>query len=314
MGGRLIGMKRESERDSVQEAKKMPRPSTYSIVAFDSDTKSYGVAVQSKFISVGSVVPWASSDAGAVATQAYANTTYGPRALELFRKGLSAEKVLQKLISSDRGKDERQVGLVDRNGRSATFTGKNCLDWAGGIAGECFAAQGNILVSSRTVESMASSFESSNSDFPEKLIGCLKAAQKAGGDRRGMQSAALLIVRKGGGYAGFNDRYVDIRVDEDRRPINELERIFRLYDLVMLSRERAEDFVRVTASVRSEIQTHLLRLHYYSGKVDGMDTTAYRTAFREYISVNNFENKSSPRGKISIRLLEYMAKDNRKRK
>lgn len=307
-------MKPEPEWEMTSESRKIPRLSTYSIVAFDRETRSYGVAVQSKFIAVGSVVPWASSDAGAIATQAYANTSYGPSALDLFRRGLSAEKVLQKLISNDRQMDERQVGLVDRNGGSATFTGKKCIDWAGGISGESFAAQGNILVSSKTVESMADWFQNSDSNFPEKLIGCLKAAQKAGGDRRGMQSAALLIVRKGGGYAGFNDRFVDIRVDDSRQPINELERIFRLYDLVMLSRERPEDFVRVTAPVRSEIQSHLSRLRYYSGKTDGLSSAEYRNAFSEYISINNFENKYSPRGRVSVRLLEYMAKDNRKRK
>ncbi len=291
-----------------------PKPSTYSIVAFDRETKAFGVAVQSKFISVGSVVPWAAWDAGAIATQAYANTSYGPVGLEMLRKGRSAREVASALTSGDRGREERQLGIVDRKGESATYTGKRCLDWAGGIAGDGYAAQGNILVSGKTVEAMASSFENSNSDLPERLIGALNAAQRAGGDRRGMQSSALLVVKKGGGYAGFNDRYVDIRVDDSREPIRELERIFRLYDLIMLSRERPDELVRITPGVRADIQHHLSRLGYYSGPADGTTSMKFRRAMAEYISRNNFENKASGRGRISRKVLEYMAKDKNRRK
>ena len=172
-----------------------PKPSTYSIAAFDRDTKSLGVAVQSKFISVGSVVPWATWNAGAIATQAYANTSYGPTGLQLLKNGYSPAEVLKKLTSADRGKEHRQIGIVDRKGRATTFTGKKCMDWAGGVTGEGYAAQGNILVGEETVEAMARTFENSRAGFPEKLIMCLHAAQKAGGDRRGMQSAAILVVK-----------------------------------------------------------------------------------------------------------------------
>jgi len=212
-----------------------PRPAgepvvaTFSIVAYDPDTKELGVAVQSKFIAVGSVVPWAKAGVGAVATQSYANTTYGPKALDLMSQGVEPEKVMALLTDIDRRAAVRQVGLVDAKGRSATFTGDLCNPWAGGRKGENFACQGNILAGEDVVRNMEKSFQESKGDLGERLIAALQAGQEAGGDSRGMQSAALLIVRDGWGYGGFNDRYRDLRVDDHAEPIKELKRVLDLH-------------------------------------------------------------------------------------
>src|SRR5919201_2103081 len=181
------------------------RVATYSIAACDLDARQWGVATQSKFLAVGAVVPWAEPHVGAIATQAYANPRYGPEGLKLLREGLSAEEVVERLTSADEGRDQRQLGIVDREGRSASFTGSECLDWAGGRTGPCYAAQGNILVSAETVDAIAASFESSSGPLAERLLDCLDAAQAAGGDRRGQQSAALLVVEQDGGYAKLSD-------------------------------------------------------------------------------------------------------------
>ena len=195
---------------------------TYSIAACDLDTGQWGVATQSKFLAVGSVVPWAEPRVGAIATQAYANPRYGPEGLSLLREGLSAEEVVQRLTAADEGRDQRQLGIVDREGRSASFTGAECLDWAGGRTGPCYAAQGNILVSAATVDAIAETFESSTDTLAERLLDCLDAAQAAGGDRRGQQSAALLVVEQDGGYAKLSDTIVELRVEDHELPLTEL--------------------------------------------------------------------------------------------
>jgi len=212
-----------------------PRPAgepvvaTFSIVAYDPDTQELGVAVQSKFIAVGSVVPWAKAGVGAVATQSFANTTYGPRALALLAEGAEPEAVMKRITEDDRRAAIRQVGIVDARGRSATFTGEKCSAWAGGLKGENFACQGNILAGEDVVKNMAKSFRESKGDLGDRLIAALQAGQDAGGDSRGMQSAALLIVRDGWGYGGFNDRYRDLRVDDHAEPIKELKRVYDLH-------------------------------------------------------------------------------------
>jgi uncharacterized Ntn-hydrolase superfamily protein len=207
----------------------LPVVATFSIVAYDPDTKELGVAVQSKFIAVGSVVPWAKAGVGAIATQSYANTTYGPKGLELLAKGETPEAVVKKLTGEDKGAAERQVGIVNAKGEAATFTGHECSDWAGGIKGENFCCQGNILAGEAVVKDMAKSFETSKGDLGDRLIAALRAGQAAGGDKRGMQSAALLIVREGWGYGGYNDRYRDLRVDDHEEPIKELKRVYDLH-------------------------------------------------------------------------------------
>jgi uncharacterized Ntn-hydrolase superfamily protein len=202
---------------------------TFSIVAFDPETGDLGVAVQSKFFGVGSVVPWARAGVGAIATQAFANTTYGPEGLDLLASGLAPEEVVKKLTSADEGRDRRQLGIVDHRGSAAAYTGKKAIDWAGHVTGEGFACQGNILAGENVVMEMADAYRRSVGALPERLVAALLAGQAEGGDRRGRQSAALLVVRRAGGYAGFNDRYVDIRVEDNERPIDELARLLALH-------------------------------------------------------------------------------------
>ncbi|MFO7633665.1 MAG: DUF1028 domain-containing protein [Caldilinea sp.] len=206
---------------------------TFSIVAHDPTHNEWGVAVQSKFLAVGAVVPWARAGAGAVATQSYANLTYGPRGLDLMAAGMSAEETLRMLTEADDGRSHRQVGLVDAQGRAASFTGEACHAWAGHIAGEGYACQGNILVPG-TVEAMAARFETVRSgagELADWLVEALAAGQSAGGDSRGRQSAAVLVVRSGGGYGGNNDRYLDLRVDDHPEPIVELQRLLGIHHL-----------------------------------------------------------------------------------
>jgi uncharacterized Ntn-hydrolase superfamily protein len=213
---------------------------TYSIAACDLEAGQWGVATQSKFLAVGSVVPWAQPQVGAIATQAWANPRYGSEGLALLREGLSAEEVVERLTQADEGREHRQVGIVDGGGGSATFTGSECFDWAGGRTGACYAAQGNILVSAETVDAIAESFESSSGPLAERLLDCLDAAQAAGGDRRGQQSAALLVVERDGGYGGLSDEVVDLRVDEHPRPLEELRRIYVLHQAVFGKTPREE--------------------------------------------------------------------------
>ncbi len=202
--------------------------STFSIVAFDPKTGDLGVAVASKFLAVGSVVPYAKAGVGAIATQSFANTTFGPKGLELLRKGLTPSQVLKQLLASDKDREFRQVGIVDAKGRAAAFTGKKCLPWAGHIVGKGFAVQGNILAGEQVVKAMAKAFQETQGELAERLMAALEAGEQAGGDARGKQSAAILVVRKGAGYGGFDDRYIDLRVDDHPEPIKELRRILNI--------------------------------------------------------------------------------------
>ena len=209
-----------------------PPVATFSIVAYDPKTGEIGVAVQSKFIAVGNVVPWAKAGVGAIATQAWANTSYGPEGLKLLAEGKSPDDVLVELLKKDRNRERRQVGIVSAKGESASFTGKRCMNWAGGHAEKNFCVQGNILAGEDVTKEMARAFKAAKGDLGERMIAALMAGQKAGGDKRGRQSAALYIVRKKGGYSGFNDRYRDLRVDDHKEPIKELLRIYKLHKRV----------------------------------------------------------------------------------
>ena len=201
-------------------------------MAFDPDTRELGIAVQSKFIAVGAVVPWAKAGVGAIATQSWANTTYGPKGLAMLGKGMPPEKVMATLLASDEQRERRQVGIIDAKGNAATFTGSQCFAWAGGKTGENYAVQGNILASEDVVKSMAETFEQTKGHLGDRLLASLAAGQKAGGDKRGRQSAALLIVREGWGYSGFNDRFRDMRVDDHPKPIEELKRVYAIHKKV----------------------------------------------------------------------------------
>jgi uncharacterized Ntn-hydrolase superfamily protein len=245
------------------------------------------------------VVPWARAAAGAVATQSYANTAYGPMALELMEQGKSALETLELLINDDPEKEMRQVGLIDANGNAATFTGKECYDWAGGVTGSYFTAQGNILVDEKTVESMARAFVETDGSLAERLLAALDAGQEAGGDRRGKQSAALLVVKDKGGYGGFNDRFVDLRVDEHPDPIKELIRIYQLQQLYFAP-SKPEQVVAIEGKIKSEVTNQLKRLVYFDG-----DLLKSLTA---YIHTENFEMREQKQGFIDLEVLEFMEK------
>jgi uncharacterized Ntn-hydrolase superfamily protein len=235
---------------------------TYSIVACDLEARQWGVAVQSKFLAVGSVCPYAAAEVGAVATQSFANPRYGPDGLALLREGLSAEEAVERLTAADEGRAERQLGIVDGQGRAATYTGEQCLDWAGGRTGPGYAAQGNILVGEETVEALAKAFEGSESlPLVQRLLECLVAAQTAGGDRRGQQSASILVVERDGGYAGLSDVLVDLRVDDHERPIQELRRIYALHQRLFDASPR-EDWLPLEGELRAEVSERLARLGY----------------------------------------------------
>jgi uncharacterized Ntn-hydrolase superfamily protein len=239
-----------------------PLVSTFSIVGCDLERGQLGVATQSKFLAVGSVVPWAEVEVGAVATQAYANPRYGPAGLGFLRDGLSAEDVVARLTQEDEGRDHRQLGVVDAQGRSATFTGAACMDWAGGIAGPGFAAQGNILVGAETVGALAETFAAeARLALPARLLACLAAAQSAGGDRRGQQSAALLVVERDAGYAGLSDVLIDLRVDDHERPIEELARLHGLHRRLFGKTPRPE-WIPVDEALRRELSERLSHLGY----------------------------------------------------
>jgi uncharacterized Ntn-hydrolase superfamily protein len=286
----------------------MARPSfgTFSIVAFERDTGTWGVAVQSRFIAVGAVVPWAEAHAGAVATQALANVRYGPDGLALLRKGGSAAEVVRKLTEADPGRDDRQLGVVDAKGDAASFTGKKCMEWAGHEVGHGFACQGNILFGPAVVQAMARTYESTGGDVLDRLLAALAAGQREGGDRRGMQSAALLAVREGGGYQAGNDRWVDVRVDDHPSPIEELKRVFELYDLTMLNREDPATLVPIEGDIARAMQHDLGVLGYYTGRLTGAWDPSSEAAFSRFIGEHNFENKQRTDGKVWPSIVEYL--------
>jgi len=268
-----------------------PRFGTFSIVAFDRATTSWGVAVQSRFPAVGSMVPFAEAGVGAVATQAAANMAWGPEGLRLFREGVSARETLRRLVEGDSGRDERQLGVVDARGEAAAYTGAKCMEWAGHEVGDGYTCQGNILFGPAVVRAMARSYESTPGDLPDRLLAALIAGQREGGDRRGVQSAALLVVRKAAGYGGGSDRWVDLRVDDHTSPIEELRRIFQVYDLTILSREDPATLLPITGETAQGVQHDLAILGFYHGRLTGTWAAADRTAYTQFIGQHNFENK-----------------------
>jgi uncharacterized Ntn-hydrolase superfamily protein len=242
---------------------------TYSITAWDGERR-WGVATQSKFLGVGSIVPWAEPHAGAVATQSYANPRYGPDGLALLRDGISAEEAVERLTAADDGREHRQLGIVDAKGGSATFTGSECHDWAGGRTGPGYAAQGNILISGATVDAIAESFESTaGKPLEERLMDALDAGQAAGGDSRGQQSAALLVVEKDGGYAGLFDVVFDLRVDDHERPLEELRRLHGLH-VALFGQTPKEEWIPVDEELAAELAGHLARLGYAGDLADAL--------------------------------------------
>jgi uncharacterized Ntn-hydrolase superfamily protein len=218
--------------------------STYSIVAYDFKTSELGVAVQSRYFSVGSVVPWAEAGVGAIATQSFVNVSYGSKGLVLLKKGLTAEEVVERLVSEDDGRDYRQLGIVDAKGNAASYTGTKCLEWAGGRTGRGYAVQGNIVASGEVVEAMAKAYESAEGDLSERLVAALEAGEKAGGDARGRQSSALLVVKEGCGRGGYGDKLIDLRVEDHPDPVKELKRLLRLHKVYYLIDKAESEFTQ----------------------------------------------------------------------
>ena len=284
------------------------RLSTFSFVAWDPTGPAWGVAVASKFPAVGAVVPWASAGAGAVATQSFANTTYGPHGLALMAGGLSAEAALEQLLAEDSAPSQRQAGLVDPNGGAATFSGPECLPWAGGRTGRGFAAQGNILTGPEVIEAMVSAFEAAPGDLPERLLAGLLAGDRAGGDRRGRQSAALLVVRAGAGYAGFNDRWIDYRVDDAEDPIPRLHELLEIHHL-FFGQSPPDDRLHLDGEVLEDLRRILDRLGYApSPKGAGLDEPT-KHALTRFVGNENFEDRVDWKaGTIDRPAFEYLMK------
>jgi uncharacterized Ntn-hydrolase superfamily protein len=264
--------------------------STFSIVGYDPATGDLGIAVESKFLAVGAVVPWARAGVGAVATQSWANTSYGPRGLDLLEQGQSPEEALAALTGPDDNRALRQVGIVDAKGRAATFTGNECFAWAGGLTGPNYACQGNILVSEATVQALARTFEATTGGLWDRLVAALAAGQAAGGDSRGQESAALLVVREGGGYAGLNDRFIDLRVDDHPRPIEELARLLELHKLYLF-KTSPEDILPIDEAIARELQDILTHAGDYSGPLHGAYDEATRKAFYTFSMRENLEDR-----------------------
>ncbi|MFT4889256.1 MAG: putative Ntn-hydrolase superfamily protein [Halobacteriales archaeon] len=266
------------------------RPATFSIVARDPETDAVGVAVHSKFVSVGSVVPFASADAGAIATQSFANVAYGPDGLDLLRDGRTASETVDALIEADEEAPERQVGIVGQDGSVAAFTGDECFDYAGDIQGETYTVQGNILENRDTLEAMAEAYETTGGGLPEKLLAALRAGNAAGGDKRGEQSAAMYVAKPDGGYDGKNDRWIDVRVDDHEDPIDELERVFRLYDVTLLEREEPDELRTLDGDTAEAVLETLADLGFYDGTPAAGFGEDERDALEEFRGMNNFEN------------------------
>ena len=265
---------------------------TYSICACDLEAQQWGVAVQSKFLAVGSIVPWAEPLTGAIATQSWANPRYGPDGLALLREGLPAKEVVERLTSADDDRAQRQLGIVDADGRGASYTGDECNAWAGHLTGPGYAAQGNILVSAETVDALAETFEATaEKPLVERLLVCLDAAQAAGGDSRGQQSAALLVVGPEQGYAGLSDVFVDLRVDDHERPLEELRRIFDLHQRLFVRTPR-EEWIDVDDDLRRELDELLGRLGY--------------ARLEDWAGVANLENRVDGEDAIDPYVLERL--------
>lgn len=286
----------------------MIRPSTFSIVAFDPGIPAWGVAVASKFPAVGAVVPWARAEVGAVATQSYANTSYGPNGLDLIATGMSADQALARLLEDDTERDQRQVGILDANGKAATYTGSSCFDWAGGVTGTGFAIQGNILAGPQVVAAIADTYKITHGSFPRRLLSALLAGDRAGGDRRGRQSAAILVVKPHGGYGGFNDRWIDYRVDDHPDPVMRLSELLEMHELYF-----GESPLEDKLAIKGEILGNLHKILKQYGYNPGSDRQVYsedtRIALRAFIGNENFEERVDfEQGLIDRPVYEFLLK------
>jgi len=268
------------------------QPSTFSIAACDLEKREWGVAVASKFLASGAVVSWARAEVGAIATQARAKVGYGHEGLSLLAEGESAIAALEAITSVDDDRAERQVGIVDRSGRAAAHTGEKCFDWAGHRVGDGYTCQGNILVGPEVLEAMAESFELATGELADRLVSALRAGDEAGGDRRGKQSAAVLVVREDGGYGGDTDRYLDLRVDDDPEPTRRLQELVAMHHVFFMPAMELK-MIPIEAEVAQELQALSRQLGYYEGEADGKWDQASKEAFEALISNENLEERWS---------------------
>jgi uncharacterized Ntn-hydrolase superfamily protein len=280
--------------------------STFSIAGRDPKTGELGVAVQSKFLAVGAVVPWAKAGVGAIATQALANLSYGELGLKLLEKGYTPAQAIQSLTAADEKREERQVGIVAANGSSAAYTGKGCFEWAGHMTGTNFSCQGNILVSEDTVKALAKTFECGSGSLARKLLNALDKAQDAGGDRRGRQSAALLVVKEKGSYGGYNDRYIDLRVDDDADPIKKLSHLLDLHELYF-SEIDPEDRITADSEIIREMQSNLIKLKLYEGQITGIFDEMTMKAYESFCGIENFEERLYGDEYVDRRVMDFLA-------
>ena len=302
-----------------------PFASTFSIVAIDPENGDVGVAVQSKFPNVRPVVPWAEAGVGAVATQSFVNVSYGSKGLTLMRNGATAEEALRILIQTDSAKQSRQCGIIDMKGNSASWTGTECFDWAGGVTGETwggkgvvitgkgFAAQGNILVGKPTVEALAKTFQSTKGSLGDRLVAAIVAGGKAGGDRRGEESAALLVKRTGAGYYGTTDDYIDISIYDNPKPLVELQRLYNLHKLYFF-RSDPKNLVKIDESICKELQSILKDKAYkgqefYSGPVNGMFDAATHKALNDFMGWENYDVRIRQDDQIDTEVLDDIRKN-----
>ncbi len=275
---------------------------TFSIVACDLKEKSWGIAVASKFPAVGAVVPWAQAGAGAVATQSFANTSFGPRGLDMMAGGLSADETLAKLLMDDPDRELRQVGLVDAKGKAKTFTGNGCFPWAGGVTGKGYAIQGNILASAKVVPAMEKKFLATKGDLPTRLHAALLAGDRAGGDKRGRQSAAIYVVKPNGGYGGFVDRWIDYRVDDHEDPVPRLGELLEMHELYFGKSPKNERLVLKGKSL--EQVSNILKHEGYLKK-----NISFQDAFNAFIGNENFEERADANGQwIDKPVMKYLLK------
>ncbi len=279
---------------------------TFSIVAYDSQQQAWGVAVASKFLAVGNIVPWVRAGIGAVATQAYANTSYGRSGLDHMAEGFSAQATLTHLLDFDEERESRQLGIVDSQGGSVTFTGSDCLSWAGGIVGNHYAIQGNILAGPGVIDAMAETFEQHRGSFLWKMYYSLLSGDQAGGDKRGRQSAAIYLEKHGAGYGGNNDRWVDYRVDDHPDPVGRLADLLRLHELYF-GESTDEEKYTLSGPRLSILQNIMLGQGYYLGAADGCFDTPTKEALDVFIGSENFEERVDlERGTIDQPVFEYL--------
>lgn len=282
-------------------------PSTFSIAACDMATGECGVAVASKFLAVGAIVPWAQAGVGAIATQAWANLSYGVEGLALLKSAHTPEQVILKLVESDDQREHRQWGIIDHQGHAAAWTGKDCFHWAGHRTGGGYTCQGNLLAGDAVIASMAEMFERTSGPLPERMVQVLEAGQARGGDSRGQQSAALYVVKEKGSYGGYLDRYIDLRVDDHATPIAELRRLLELHRLYFGATDTSA-LTRAAGNVAREIQQVLHTLGYYKGAITGVYDEATKDAFRRFCAIENFEERWRDDDLVDREIIAFMRK------